>query len=43
MAETVRITIVDPDDPDKVLTIVESTNTPWVYGIVILSADGSDL
>lgn len=43
MAETVRVTIVDPEDPDKVVDVVESTDNPWVYGIVILSPDWSDL
>jgi len=43
MAETERIAIVDPEVPDNILSVVESTETPWVFGIVLLNPDGSNI
>lgn len=41
--ETVRVVIVDSEDPDKTVSVVESSTEAGVYGIVILAPDGSDL
>ncbi len=43
MDETERVAIVDKEDPTKVVNVVESTSTPWVYGIVLLNPDGSNI
>lgn len=40
--ETKRIAIVDDED-GKLLSIVESTDEPWIYGIVVLNPDGTDI
>ena len=35
--------IIDKDDDQNVLSVVESTDNPGVFGIVALNPDGSDI
>jgi len=41
--ETERVAIVDSDNSDNILSVVESTDTPWVFWIVLLNPDGSNI
>lgn len=43
MTETERTAIVNWDDTDPELVSIVATTTPWVNGMVILNADGSDI
>ena len=43
MTEIVREAIIDWDGDDKLLSIIESVDEPWVYGIVVLNADWTDI
>ena len=43
MAETKRTAIIDKDGANKLVNIVESTSTPWVFGIVAVWPDGSSI
>lgn len=41
--ETERVIIIDPSDEDKILSVVESTDNIWVFGIVLLNPDGTKI
>ena len=43
MAETKRTAIVDKEWANKLVNIVESTSTPWVFGIVAVWPDGGPI
>jgi len=43
MTETVREAIVDWDWDNKLVSVVESIDEPWVYWVVILDAEGNDI
>ena len=43
MSEGERAAIVDKDGGNKLAVVVESSDVPGVFGIVILNPDGSDV
>lgn len=43
MSEGERVAIADKDGGNKLASVVESTEIPGVFGIVILKPDGSDV
>lgn len=43
MREVERVTIVDPDDEDAVLSVVESQEDPAIHGVVLLNPDGTQI
>lgn len=43
MAEVKKEVIIDADGENKLLSVVESSEDPWVFGIVLLNSDWSDI